>query len=176
MDKLSVVKSELVAEACRKGICGEWKQMMGEAESLDTLVQLFVRGIDFCVNKRFPSPEYIEANFKGMCERYGVYVNEHAEVRNVRRGVFVGCATGTLAYDGYEAAVLYVRDEAGVTVTADEHSIVTMDCFDRSRVAVTAKNGAKVTVNLYGCAVAEYACDGSSEVKVVRKFKDTYEL
>ncbi len=176
MKDLKVIIGELVAEASRKGICGEWKEMMREATSLDALVQLYVRGIDFCVNRHFPSLEYMEAHFKGVCERYGVYVNERAEVKNARRGVFVGRTTGTAVYDGYEVAVLYVKDEAEMEVVADEHSIVTMDCFDRSKVTVKAKNGAKVTVNLYGSAVVEYACDGSSEVKVVRKFKDTYEL
>lgn len=176
MKDLKVVVGELVAEASRKGICGEWKRMMQEAGSLDALVQMYVRGIDFCVNRHFPSPEYMEANFKGVCERYGVFVNERAEVKNARRGVFVGRTTGTAVYDGYEVAALYVKDEAEIAVEADEHSIVTMDCFDRSTVKVTARNGSSVTVNLYGSAVAEYMCDGSSEVKVVRKFKDTYEL
>ena len=176
MKDLNVVVGELVAEASRKGICGEWKQRMQEAASLDVLVQMYVRGIDFCVNRHFPSTEYMEANFKGVCERYGVYVNERAEVKNARRGVFVGHTTGTAVYDGYEVAALYVKDESEITVDADEHSMVTLDCFDRSKVTVKARNGSKVTVNLYGSAVAEYKCDGSSEVKVIRKFKDTYEL
>lgn len=176
MKDLKVIIGELVAEASRKGICGEWKQMMRGAKSLDTLVQMYVRGIDFCVNEHFPSPEYMEANFKGVCERYGVYVNEQVEAKNARRGVFCGHTTGRVEYDGYEVAVLYVKDESEIEVEAGDHSIVTIDCFDRAKVTVRAKDGAKVTVNLYGSAVVEYACDGSSEVKVVRKFKDTYEL
>lgn len=176
MKDLNVIIGELVAEASRKGICGEWKQMMRDATSLDALVQMYVKGIDFCVNRHFPSLEYMEANFKGVCERYGVYVNERVEVKNARRGVFTGCTTGMAVYDSYEVAVLYVKDESEIEVAAGDHALVTLDCFDRTKVRVKAEHGAKVMVNLYGSAVAEYACDGSSEVKVVRKFKDTYEL
>lgn len=176
MKNIRILADELVAEAAAKGICEEWKQMIQRAESRDSLVQMYVKGIDFCVNNRFPSLDYMEENFKGVCEKYGVYINDRISLRNVRKAVIAGNTTGTAGYDSYEVAAVYLKDSSRIAVDADDHAIVTLDCFDASKVALTARNGAKVLVNLYGNSEAEYSCDGLSEVIVKRKHKDTYEL
>lgn len=173
-DTLQSLKHDLKTAALRHDLCGPWQRMLDHAADKATLVQMYMRGIDFCFGRDFPSVEYIERHFKGVCERYGLHVNEAFDSRNERQVALVGRCDARLTYDDYEVAQLFVKHDSHARLDVRGHSIVTVDCFDRSRIDIRADEGARVTVYRYGNAVVTDTARSGAVVSVVEKHKNGY--
>lgn len=166
------LKTDLKNKAISKGLCTPWQRKFNHVTDKEELVKMYLSGIDFCIINNYPTPEYIETNFKGMCEKFGVYVNEEAVLHNVRKLVFVGNCSAKLSYDSYEVAQIYVKDGSIVRIKADNHAIVMVDCFDNSKVIAETLNGARIVVNKYLGAEVEFI---GGDVKVVEHKTKVYE-
>ena len=169
------LKQELKNTALNYGLCIGWQKMFDDVKDKDTLVQMYVRGIDFCFSNNYPTSGYIEQNFKGICEKYGVYVNEQAELTNCRKVVFVGECSGKLKYNSYEVAQVFVKDSSTIEIEATDHAIVTVDCFDNAVIKANATNQAKIIINRYIGAEVSTKSDETGIVKVVEHRCKTYE-
>ncbi len=174
-NRLQPLKNELLRTGIACDLCKPWQKMLSDAKDKATLVQMYMRGIDFCFSNDFPTVDYIERHFRGICEKYGLYVNETAELHNVREAAFVGRCEARCRYDGYEVAALYVKDQSELRVAASERAIVTIDCFGDSRVRIEASEGAQVNVYQYGNSEVDYCTQTGASVTVTRKNKETYE-
>lgn len=174
-NRLQPLKNELLRTGIAHDLCKPWQKMLADAKDKATLVQMYMRGIDFCFSNDFPTVAYIEKNFRGICEKYGLYVNETAELHNVREAAFVGRCEARCRYDNYEVAALYVKDQSELAVVATGRAIVTIDCFGDSRVRIEAAEGAQVNVYQYGNSTVEYRAEPDSKVTVTPKNKETYE-
>ena len=166
------LRTDLKNKAISKGLCQPWQRKFNQVKDKEELIKMFLAGIDFCIINNYPTPEYIEANFKGMCEKLGVYVNEEAVLHNVRKLVFIGNCSAQLSYDSYEVAQIYVKDNSIVHVKADDHAIIMVDCFDNSKVTAKAVNGAKIIVNKYLGGQIEFI---GGDVKVIEHKAKVYE-
>lgn len=168
--------ASLTGELKRMGLpnhlCDPWQQMLDDARDKETLVRMYLRGIDFCLAYDYPGIDYMKRHFKGMCEPFGVFVDEPVQVCNADKVVAVGGCVGTVDYDGYEVGQVFVKHDSRLAVIAAGNALVTVDCFDRSTVDVLAKGSALVTVYRYGDAVVN-VCGGN--VKVIDKHSKTYE-
>ena len=69
------LKQALAAEAKAAGICEQWYYYILRATNKESLIALFNKGLDFCINKRFPSAE-LRAEFDGVRQHFGVYDSE----------------------------------------------------------------------------------------------------
>lgn len=174
MAEIEQIKQELKATARRHDLCGAWQQMLDHAADKATLVQMYMRGIDFCFGWDFPSVDYLVRHFKGECETYGLHVNEAFSARNVRKAALVGSCDASLSYDSYEVAQLFVRHDSRAQLNVRGHSIVTVDCFDQSRVDITAAEDSQVTVYRYGNARVTYSAQPGSSVTVTDRHKNGY--
>lgn len=175
MDRMiAQIKQELKAAALRHDLCAQWQQMLDRAGDKATLVQMYMRGIDFCFGWDFPCVEYIERHFKGECEAYGLHVNEAFRAHNARKIALVGRCDAQLSYDSYEVAQLFVRHGSRVLLDVRGHSIVTVDCFDDSRVDIRADEESRVTVYRYGRSLVTHSEQPGSEVSVVDKQRNGY--
>lgn len=172
MIEFTQLRNDLKGNAISKGLCTPWQRKFNHVTGKEELVMMYLAGIDFCIINNYPTPEYIEANFKGMCEKFGVYVNEEAVLHNVRKLVFVGDCSASLSYNSYEVAQIYVKDDSVVHLKADDHAIVMVDCFDNLRVIAEAVNGARIIVNKYLGAEVEFI---EGDVKVVEHKAKVYE-
>lgn len=172
MMEFTELRTDLKNKAIGKGLCTPWQRKFNHVSDKEELVRMYLRGIDFCIMNNYPTPEYIEANFKGMCEKFGVYVNEEAVLHNVRKLVFVGDCSARLSYDSYEVAQIYVKDNSVVHVKSDDHAIVMVDCFDSSTVIAESANGARIIVNKYLGSEVEVV---GADVKVVEHKTKVYE-
>ena len=70
------IGKELALIAKKKGICQEWFDQMKTLDDKDRLLEMYVRGIDFCLSNDFPTNDYIRENFVGRMEEYGVHLDE----------------------------------------------------------------------------------------------------
>ncbi len=172
--KLEQIKQELKLDALRHDLCGPWQRMLDRAADKATLVQMYMRGIDFCFGWNFPSVDYIARHFKGVCEAYGLHVDESFRSRNERKVALVGRCEALLDYDDYEVAQVFMKHDSRALLDVRGHSLVTVDCFDTSRLEIRAREGAQVTVYRYGDARVTCAEPSEATVRVVDKHKNGY--
>lgn len=171
-NKVAALAAELREMAMRHDLCVPWQQMLSDATDKESMVRMYLRGIDFCLAYDYPGVEYMEKHFKGMCEPFGVFVSEPVKACNMRKVVAVGNSNGMAEYNGIEVARVFVKHTSRLLVIASGQAIVDVDCFDDSEVRILAKESARITVHRYGNARAE-ACGG--DVKIIDKKCATYE-
>lgn len=151
-DKSDVLKSQAIG----LGLCQQWTDGWGKCNEQE-LINRFLHGIDFCIKHDWPSNEYIKKNFdRETLHRNNIYVDEDVQRRNPRQIVVIqGRSTGTVLYDGYTVADVYVRHDSEVTIDCSRMSKVFISVYDRAKVNVIQKDGASVYVYLHGegCSV-----------------------
>ena len=160
-------------DAIGKGLCRLWQRKLKNGLSYKELAEMYIKGIDFCISENFPTIDFLEENFKGKCEEYGVFVNDQNVVcSNFSDIVLNGDCRAVLDYSGYTVSRLFARHNTKATINVFNNAIVTIDAFDKSElvVAVSGEN-AQVLVNLYGDAQVE--CIGVG-IKVRYMNKQTY--
>lgn len=135
-----------------KGMCDKFYDEWKDDDDIDTVIDRFVPGFDFCVKQDYPSLDFVCKNFrKDVLHRHNIYVDEEVDLKAEKSGYycFLGTCTGKL----------YVDDLLAVTVYVRHHS--DMD--------IIASNGAKVFVYVYDGSNATCINDGWSFCKRVNK-------
>lgn len=173
--ELQELKQELKTAAVKNGLCASWQKMLDHTKDKDTLVQMYMKGIDFCFSNNYPSARYIEEHFKGICEKYGVYVNESTELHNIRKLAFIGKSSGKITYDNYEVAQVFAKDNSELAIYATGHAIITVDCFDSSIIEAEARNHAQIIINRYIGAEVSTKTDDTGVVKIIERRFKTYQ-
>ena len=138
----------LRAGAMQRGLCAEWRAEWEEGFSREELVERYKRGLDFCLQHRFPSVDFIVANFeRDFLRSHGLYVREEDFIGG-GKGVFVvqGGSYGELHFGGWDAATIWVADDSEVLVVAEGHCFVVVHQLDNSVVRVDSSGGARVKV------------------------------
>jgi hypothetical protein len=156
-----------------KGLCRLWQMKLKEGMSIEDQAKLYIKGIDFCIGKDYPTLDYLREHYRGHCEPYGVYVDDEIQgLRNVPDVVLNGDCKAMLEYDEYSVSRLYIRHGSQASVNVSDHAVLTIDVFDNSYLAVAAAGGnAQVIVNKYGNA--QVYCIGSG-ITIRNTNKKTY--
>ena len=150
-----------------------WQMKLKQGLSVQSLVELFIRGIDFCIKKDYPTLGFMRKNFKGTCEAYGAYVDDEVVERNRQNVVLNGDCKAMLEYDGYVVSNIYIRHNSKAAVSVGDHAVVTIDAFDNSYLAIAvAGSDARVFVNVYGNAKVETVA--GTGIKIRRTNKNVY--
>lgn len=164
---------ELAKEAKKNGICNDWYLELKATEEREKLLDLYIRGIDFCLSKDYPTKEYIRANFKGKMEHRGVHLDEALSLKNERRVIALGACTGTVDIDSYNVSEVFLKHDSDLVINASGNSFVMVDMFENSKLVVNTIENAKVCVNRYGGEVT-FSSINNSTVKIKDKHKSTY--
>lgn len=168
MELVHQIKQDGIA----KGLCRLWQMKLKPGLGVDSLAELYIRGIDFCIKNDYPTLDFIRTNFKGKCEDYGVYVDDEVVEKNKKDVVLNGDCKAMLEYDGFAVSNIYIRHNSKSSVNVGDHAIVTIDIFDNSYLAIAvAGSDAEVLVNVYGDATVETV---GGKVKIIRTNKNTY--
>lgn len=171
---MSVAK-ELAKEAKRKGICKQWHNDLKKlGDNKRAMLQMYIKGIDFCLMNDFPSNEYIRANFKGTMEDFGVFLDDHnLNITNFSKCVALGTTSGVVTITGFNVCEVFTKHHSNITIEAKDNAFIVVDVFDESFLTVHAHDRAKVCVNKYG-GLVEYESEDGAMVKVIEKHKKTY--
>lgn len=167
------VVQQLKKDGVSKGLCEAWQGKLRSNSSIEHLVNLFIRGIDFCISEDYPTIEFIRKNFKGKCEPYGVFIDDEIKgLANIPDIVLNGTSKAQLSYDGYNVSRVYVRHNSNAELHVSENAVVTVDLFDSSFTKITSDGErAKVFVFVYGNAKVDVSGSG---INVVHKHRKTY--
>ena len=167
------VNTELALEARQNGICTEWFNRLQKTTDKGELVKMYLEGIDFCLSNEYPSRAYIREHFVGMCEEYGVFLDEAIETENFRHVVALGTCYGSASYNGFSVGQVFAKHDSNITIQASGNAFVMVDIFDDTEVKVIASDSAKVCVNKYG-GVVEASSTGKAIIKIINKTKSRY--
>lgn len=155
-----------------KGLCRLYQAKLRDGLSVKELADLYKEGIDFCINNDYPSLDFLREHYKGMCEQYGVFIDdETGELENPKMVVLNGHCKTFVRYNGFTVARLFARHTSDGAVVVGGNAAVTIDLFDNAHLVVAvAGSDAQVFVNVYGDAQVEIQGDGA---KVTYKHKNT---
>ena len=167
------LNKQLKQDGIAVGLCAQYQGLLDRSDTVEKMVRLFIRGIDFCIKNDYPTLDFMRKNFKGKSEPFGAYVDDEITgLRNAPDIVMNGGCKALLEYDEYSVSRIYIRHSSQAAVNVSDHAIVTIDAFDNSHLVVAVAGGnAQVIVNKYGDAQVE--CIGSG-IKVNCINKKTY--
>lgn len=143
---------QLKADGISKGLCLQWQGKLRKGLKLEQLVELYIKGINFCIKNEYPTLDFLRQHFKGKCEPYGVYIDDEVtDSLNESNIVLNGACKAILDYDDYIVARAYIRHNSEAGVDVDGNALVTIDVFDNAilHLSVIGK-ASKVILNVYG--------------------------
>lgn len=145
---------QIKKDGADKGLCQLWQMKLREDLEMKELIELYIRGIDFCISEDFPTLNFIREHFKGQCEPYGVYVDDEiGQLKNAPDVVLNGDCKAMLEYDEYTVSRVFIRHNSKAAINLGDNAHVTVDIFDNSDIVIaTAGHDAKVIVKVYGNA------------------------
>ncbi len=168
MELVETLKQDGIA----KGLCRLWQMKFRKGMPVKALIEMYIKGIDFCIAEDYPTLKFIRENFKGICEPYGAYIDDEVDLVNAPDVVLNGDCKAMLKYNQFAVSRIYARHKSELAVNVEDHAYVTIDAFDNSVLVVaTAGQNAQVIVNLYGNAHLTAIGDGITRVV---KQKNTY--
>lgn len=146
MDRLN---TELRQQAVDLGLCAKWQRGWTSDKDPQELVEMWKKGIDFALLHDYPSNDFIKSNFdRELLHRNLVYVDEHIDLKNAPNGIYVlnGECTGTLWFNSWAAATVYVRHSSQVTIIADDSAKVFVRLYDEADAEIMELDEAVIKV------------------------------
>ncbi len=146
MNKLN---EELKNQAIAHGLCEQWQSGWQNDKTAQKLINMYKRGIDFCIKNDYPSVEYIKQHFSTDILRENlIYVDETVDIATADSGVFLffGSCSGSISIDQFSVATIYVRHDCELTINANGFSKVFIRLYENAKVNVHQCENASVFV------------------------------
>lgn len=167
--------SKYILEKARQaGICQEWADKMAVGVDEHELMKMYVEGIDFCMEKNFPSNRDLVRLGADVINEYGIYVDSIKKLSNRKFLVALGTSSISMTVSQSCVSQVFVKHQSEVMITADDNAYLVIDCFDDSVITISSSGNSRVLVNIYGNALVEHSAAGNSTIKIVHKNKTSY--
>lgn len=164
---MNSITKQLAKRAKEHGICKPWYYELKTLEDKEALIEMYIRGLDFCLEHNYPSNDFIRQHFKGIMEKHGVFLDDAIELQNPSRCIALGETNGKVEADEYAVVEVWAKHQAALNIIAKGNAFVMVDVYDDAVVNVCAYDRAKVCVNKHGGKVTYNATDDA-----VVKFRD----
>lgn len=128
----------LKQQAVDLGLCRPWTEAWGNCDQQE-LIDKYKKGIDFCIDKQYPSNEFIKANFdRALLNENLIFVDEHIRLDDAPSGIYIlnGECSGSIRFAPWTAATVYVRHKSNVTIIADDFAKVFVRVYDEADAEV----------------------------------------
>ena len=138
----------LKQQAVDLGLCRPWTEAWGDCDQQE-LIDKYKKGIDFCIDKQYPSNEFIKANFdRDLLNANLIFVDEYLDFDMMPSGIYIlnGECSGSIRFAPWTAATIYVRHKSNVTIIADDFAKVFVRLYDAADAETEAEVCAVVRV------------------------------
>lgn len=138
----------LKQQAVDLGLCHPWTEAWGDCDQQE-LIDKYKKGIDFCIDKQYPSNEFIKANFdRALLNANLIFVDEHIRLDDAPSGIYIlnGECSGSIRFAPWTAATVYVRHTSNVRIIAGDFAKVFVRLYDEAEVKTEAEESAVVRV------------------------------
>lgn len=163
----------LAKDAKRKGICKEWHSALKSLTDRKAMVEMYLRGIDFCLKNDYPANDFIKAHFGDIAPGMGVFVDCVINIENSPKCVCLGESFGTIKVNAFNVSEIFAKHQSDLNVFASGSAFVMIDAFDDAMVNIHAHDRAKVCVNKYGDGVLVNIVEESAEAQVKIRVKNS---
>lgn len=147
---MNELNKTLLAGAVSLGLCQKWQNDWEGNKSSGELIEMYKRGIDFCVDREWPSCDWILANF------------ERAELR--AKGVFIKETGDEIVLD---SGVSVIRGFEG-DVIVPKNTVTTLHCQSNKLLVVRVHKGARLFMHIHRTPCVVIADEPMSFAKVYR--------
>lgn len=169
------IAKELAKKAKKNGICKPWYEELKSLQDKKAMIEMYLKGIDFCLANDYPGNDFIRKHFKGEMEQFGVFLDDEISIENPRKCVCLGNTSGRVGIDGFNVCEIFAKHSARLDIYAKDNAFVIIDVFDNSEVRIHASDRAKVCVNRYiGNNIVMKDEADEAFVKIRDKQKKTY--
>lgn len=122
--EVKILNKELRKRAVDNGLCQQWQNEWLCDWDLKKMVAQFYRGIDFFLQKRFISNDFIKENFeKQFLRENGIIVDDKYSLLNPEYAIFLGNSSSTIRYNGRNVSTIYITDNSSVKILAKTRSV-----------------------------------------------------
>jgi len=171
---MEMLSQYILKKALKADICEPWAKMIANTDSVDALLAMYVKGIDFCLEKNFPDNDDLVNLGGDKLEQYGIYVDRIIDCPSNDFLVFLGRCNGLAIANGFAANQIFIKHECDMAIKVAENAFVVIDCFDSSKLELAASGNSKVMVNVYGDAQVSHITYDNAIIKVINKNKKSY--
>ena len=142
-------------EAVALGLCAQWTAEWHDNSSKHEMVEKFVKGIDFCIGKNWPSTKDMKKYFGDVIHDHGVYVDENVDLQNPKIVILNGECVANINYDWMDSGEIYVRHNSSLYLKVKGFSRVFINLLDGAELHVECEDTAKCFVYQYGGTVVK---------------------
>lgn len=156
---------KLRTDARKLGLCDKWFGEWKDDTSRKELIEKFIHGLDFCIERRWPAKQFILHHFDQQLLR--------------DNGILVDDIRSYPVRNQESRRLIYLTDYVliGESSTVIRYSFRPHMCNvwarDTSKVKVDVKYGAFILIHLFDKAQADVVTDLVSKVTVIRHSSDT---
>lgn len=126
----------LFKKAVELGLCQEWKS--GWKDDLDSLLTMYKKGIDFCIEHDYPNLDFVRKNLSGKTEHKDIYIDAEKTIEAYKETIIcLGNCKMTFEVKPYAVVRIYVLHNSEIKINVSEGAILMIDAYDNSHVAVT---------------------------------------
>lgn len=139
----------LKCEAVERNLCAQWTAKWADNSDQQTLIDKYKRGIDFCLDRDWPSNDFIKANFdRELLNANLIFVDEYVDMDMAPSGIYIlnGECSGRIRLAPWAAATIYVRHSSEITIVAEDFAKVFVRLYDEADAEVDSDESAVVKV------------------------------
>jgi len=156
------VSAALREKAVGCGLCRPWQQRWRDGASVSEMLDMYVEGIDFCIEHDYPGNDVLKKYGGKDLARHGVFVDAVFSAENPGTIVANGHCDGKVRYDGFNVGNLYIRHGSHVAVETRERGQAFIEVYDDAHVRVSNTGRRPCFVYRYGGTVE---CSGDVRVR-----------
>lgn len=132
---MNILNETLRNDAIKLGLCQQWQNEWMSNKNMGQLIKMYKRGIDFCIEHKWPSCDWIVENFdRAELRDNKVFIREINFLTIIPSGIAV------------------VRESKAKLVT-ERNAVVTLHCQDCQDIIIKAGKGSIVFVHLHNSNV-----------------------
>lgn len=165
------LSEEMKEKAVSLGLCAQWTSEWERNSSIDEMVEKFVKGIDFCIAKNWPTVDIIKRYFGEAGHKRGVYADENVSLKNPKMLILNGECVANIEYEWMDSGEIYVRHNSSLHLKAKGLSRVFVNLHNDAEVHIEVEDSARVFVYQYGGKVVEAKGDVTVRDRHNFKFK-----
>lgn len=138
--------------ARQNGLCDEWFSNWHDDATVDELINMYLKGIDFSIAHAWLPNDFIKSHFDAsILSEHGIFVDARdVNECNMPTVVFNGGSRGHLYYDHFHVGNIYVRHNSHVIINISDYARCFIEVYDDSVVTVENNSNNRIFVYQYG--------------------------
>lgn len=131
------LSTELLNEAVSLGLCKQWQEEWEKNSTPQQLIDKYLRGIDFCLARHWPTCDFITAHFdRALLRKNNILVNDKYSLLNPDIAVLLGNTVSTIRLNGNRPSRIYLCDQTNAKIYLKTREMVVIEVRDTVQLEV----------------------------------------